>query len=97
MDDENVIKSDLNFIKKHMHDIQTKVKRTDDYCRERHAVDSVKNGNMLYSQMNKTLKTFLDAEAVLLDKLGKDTNSAIDIGVEYDNLDKELASKVGDL
>ncbi len=91
------ITSNLDFIKNHMSEIYNKTQSCASFCRDKHTVDSTQDGNKLFLKMNNVMNSYYNAQIKLMEKLGNESNVIVKIGETYEELDKQLASKAGDL
>lgn len=86
----DIVKSDLNFINDKMDDLQQKIVQAKDACNDKHAVDSAKDNNVLYSKINRIVDKFCLAQDMLMEKLNTEANFIKYTGEKYDELDKNL-------
>lgn len=91
------ITSNFEFIKTHMNNISNKTHNCADFCRDKHTVDSIEDGNKLYSKINDIINSYYSAQIKLMEKLNNESNFIVKVGEKYKELDDQLASKAGDL
>lgn len=84
------IVSHLEFIDEKISNLQNKISESTNFSEDKHDVNSMKEGNRLYSGMNNIMNTYTNAQEVLMSKLNKEAEFIRYVGKKYYELDQEL-------
>lgn len=91
------VTSNLEYVRSHMSNIADKTNNSIDYTSRRHAVDSKRDNNILYTKINEIMASYYAAQTKLMEKLNNELKFTEMMAEKYEELDKKMASKVGDL
>ena len=91
------VTSNLEYVKSHMASINNKVNSVISDNNEKHSVESIKDGNILYSRTNNIISLYYECQNKLMNKINNEVKYMVGVAEAYKDLDKELSSKVGDL
>ena len=91
------VTSNLEYVKSHMASINNKVNNVISDNNEKHSFESIKDGNILYSRTNNIISSYYECQNKLMNKINNEVKYIVGVAEAYEDLDKELSSKVGDL
>ncbi len=95
--DSAKVTSNLEYVKNHISNIMSKTRNSIDFTTRRHSVNSEKDNNMLYSKINNVMSSYYDIQTKLMDKINNELKFIELVAESYEELDKDLSSKAGDL
>lgn len=91
------VKSDLNYVKSMVNEINGLIKESRSFLDENHYINSYAAMNVIYDRLDSIMNYYCNVQGVILDKVSNLSDQVLVIAERYEDVDKNLKNHAQDL